>query len=291
MSTVADSQFPGFKVLARIGQGAASTIYAVQNPRTKQVWALKHVVRNSDKDVRFIEQVEQEHEVCSRLDHPNIRKVEKLIRNRKMFRVVDVVLVMELVDAETVDQHPPDDIKGTLDIFIQVARALAHMHERGFVHADLKPTNIMVDDRGFVKLIDLGQACEIGTIKKRIQGTPGYMAPEQAHRDAITERTDVYNFGATMYWLLTREVIPTAMPPSDERTSLYSGAIDAERLPRPEAAHRAESAHARSAVGPHRRLRRAALRRPPAVDGRGAAIARIDPRRDPLIAAPSAAPP
>ncbi len=233
MSTVADSQFPGFKVLARIGQGAASTIYAVQNPRTKQVWALKHVVRNSDKDVRFIEQVEQEHEVCSRLDHPNIRKVEKLIRNRKMFRVVDVVLVMELVDAETVDQHPPDDIKGTLDIFIQVARALAHMHERGFVHADLKPTNIMVDDRGFVKLIDLGQACEIGTIKKRIQGTPGYMAPEQAHRDAITERTDVYNFGATMYWLLTREVIPTAMPPSDERTSLYSGAIDAERLPAP----------------------------------------------------------
>jgi serine/threonine protein kinase len=233
VSTVADSQFPGFKVLARIGQGAASTIYAVQNPKTKQVWALKHVVRNSDKDVRFLEQVEQEYEVCSRLDHPNIRKVERIIRNRKMFRVIDVVLVMELVDAETVDQHPPDDIKGTLDIFIQVARALAHMHERGFVHADLKPTNIMVNDRGEVKLIDLGQACEVGTVKKRIQGTPGYMAPEQAHRDAITERTDVYNFGATMYWILTREVIPTAMPPSDERTSLYSGAIDAERLPAP----------------------------------------------------------
>ena len=61
MSTVADSQFPGFKVLARIGQGAASTIYAAQSPKTKQVWALKHVVRNNDKDVRFIEQVEQEY--------------------------------------------------------------------------------------------------------------------------------------------------------------------------------------------------------------------------------------
>ena len=233
MDTVLDSQFPGFKVLAKIGHGAASTIYAVQNPKTKQVWALKHVVRNSDKDVRFLEQVEQEYAVASKLDHPNIRKVEKLIRNRKMFRVADVVLVMELVDAETVDLHPPENIRGALDIFVQVARALAHMHERGFIHADLKPTNIMVDDRGTAKLIDLGQACQIGAVKKRIQGTPGYMAPEQAHRDAITERTDVYNFGATMYWILCREVIPTAMPPSDDRTSLYSGAIDAENLEMP----------------------------------------------------------
>ncbi len=241
MSIAAEAQFPGFKVLARIGQGAASVIYAVQNPKTKQVWALKHVVRNSDKDVRFVEQVEQEYEVCSQLDHPNLRKVEKLIRNRKMFRVSEVMLVMELVDAETVDQHPPADIPGALDIFIQTARGLAHMHERGFVHADLKPTNIMVNDRGAVKLIDLGQACEIGAVKKRIQGTPGYMAPEQAHRQAITERTDIYNFGATMYWILTREVIPTALPPSDDRTSLLSGAIDAEQLKPPKPPHEKNS--------------------------------------------------
>jgi len=235
VTTVADSQFPGYKVLAKIGEGAASTIYAVQHARTKQVWALKHVVRRNDKDVRFIEQVEQEYAVCERLDHPNIRKVEKLIRNRKMFRVVDVVMLMEFVDADTIDQRGDGDIRFVLDIFIQVARALTHMHERGFVHADLKPTNIMVDEQGVVKLIDLGQACEIGTVKKRIQGTPGYMAPEQANRDAITERTDVYNFGATMYWILTREVIPTALPPSDERKSLYSGALDANQVPLPPA--------------------------------------------------------
>lgn len=233
MTTVADSQFPGFKVLAKIGEGAASTIYAVQHPRTKQVWALKHVVRKTDKDIRFIEQVEQEYAVCERLDHPNVRKVEKLIRNRRMFKIVDVVMLMEFVDAETIDQRDTSDLSTATDAFIQVARALAHMHERGFVHADLKPTNIMVDDEGLVKLIDLGQACEVGTIKKRIQGTPGYMAPEQAHREAITERTDIYNFGATMYWILTREVIPTALPPSEGRKGLYSGAIDAEQVPLP----------------------------------------------------------
>ena len=237
MAIGGDNQLFGFKVIAKIGQGAASQIYAVQNTRTKHVWALKHVVRRGDKDLRFIEQVEQEYAVASKLDHPNVRGVEKLMKGRQMFRVVEIGMLMELVDAETVDQHPPDNIRGALDIFIQVARALAHMHERGFVHADLKPTNIMVDDRGVVKLIDLGQAAPIGTVKKRIQGTPGYMAPEQAHRDAVTERTDVYNFGATMYWILTRTVIPTALPPKDDQNSLYSGALDAEQVPPPTPPH------------------------------------------------------
>lgn len=237
MSIGSDNQLFGFKVIASVGTGAASRIYAVQNTRTRQVWALKHVVRNSDKDVRFIEQVEQEHAVSVRLDHPNIRRVEKLLKSRRGFKVVEIGMLMEFVDAETVDQVRPEGMLATIDIFVQVAEALAHMHERGFVHADLKPTNIMVDERGRAKLIDLGQAAPIGTVKKRIQGTPGYMAPEQAHREPITERTDVFNFGATMYWILTQEVIPTALPPKDEKTRMVSGAIEADRVPPPVPPH------------------------------------------------------
>jgi serine/threonine protein kinase len=232
-----DNQLFGFRVIAAVGQGAASRIYAVQNTRTRQVWALKHVVRHSDKDLRFIEQVEQEHAVSSRLDHPNIRRVEKLLKSRRGFKVVEIGMLMEFIDAETVDRAMPESMIAMLDLFVQVAEALAHMHERGFVHADLKPTNIMVNDRGQVKLIDLGQAAPIGTVKKRIQGTPGYMAPEQAHREPITERTDVFNFGATMYWILTREVIPTSLPPKDESNSIASGAIDADRVPPPVPPH------------------------------------------------------
>ncbi len=237
MAIGSDNQLFGFRVIAAVGQGAASRIYAVQNTRTRQVWALKHVVRHSDKDLRFIEQVEQEHAVSSRLDHPNIRRVEKLLKSRRGFKVVEIGMLMEFVDAETVDRAMPESMIAMLDLFVQVAEALAHMHERGFVHADLKPTNIMVDDRGRVKLIDLGQAAPIGTVKKRIQGTPGYMAPEQAHREPITERTDVFNFGATMYWILTREVIPTSLPPKDESNSIASGAIDADRVPPPVPPH------------------------------------------------------
>jgi len=223
----------GFKVLARIGEGAASTIYAVQDPRTKQVYSLKHVVKKSDKDDRFIEQCELEASIGAKLDHPSLRRIERLIRTRKLFRVTEVGLLMELIDAATLDRRLPKSADDAVRVFAQVARGLAHMHARGFVHGDMKPINVLVAEDGTVKVIDLGQACEIGTIKKRIQGTPGYMAPEQAHREAITPQTDVYNLGATMYWTLVGEVIPTALPPKDDNNSLYSGAVDPDMVKLP----------------------------------------------------------
>jgi len=223
----------GYRLLMRIGTGAASELFAVQDPKTKQVYALKHVKKIVDRDHRFLEQVEVESTVGSKLDHPNIRRVVKLIRHRKMFKLVAVSLVMELVDAVSLDQRRPRNQLEALRIFHQVAKGLSHMHGRGFVHADMKPSNVLVGDDEAVKIIDLGQACQIGTVKKRIQGTPGYMAPEQAHRQAITPRTDIYNFGATMYWVLCNEVIPTALPPKDEAGSLYSGALDAEMVKPP----------------------------------------------------------
>ena len=223
----------GYRVLANIGTGAASIIHAVQDPRTKQVWALKEVTKTAERDQRFLEQVEMEYAIGSRLDHPNIRKVVRIVRHRKMFKVQALSLVMELVDGISLDQKLPKTDAQAVRIFTQVAKGLAHMHGRGFVHADMKPSNLLITEGDAVKIIDLGQACKIGTIKKRIQGTPGYMAPEQAHRQAITPKTDIYNFGATMYWVLVREVIPTALPPKDETTSLYTGALDVDMVEPP----------------------------------------------------------
>lgn len=222
----------GYRVLSHLGEGAASTLYAVHDPHTKHVWALKQVEKKTEKDQRFLDQTENEYAVGSKLDHPNLRKVERLVKHRRRFKVHAESLVMELVDAHTLDELPPMGDAEIVDIFRQVARGLLHMHQRGFVHADLKPNNIMLMDDGHVKIIDLGQACRTGTIKKRIQGTPGYMAPEQAHRREITPRTDVYNLGATMYWVLCRDVIPTALPPKDD-AGLFTGALDADMVKPP----------------------------------------------------------
>ena len=227
----------GYRILAKIGAGAASELYAVQDPKSKQVWALKHVVKTSEKDERFLEQVQQEYVVGTKLNHPNIRAVHRLIKHRKLFKVHAISLLLELVDASPLDQRLPRTEIQAVRIFKQVADGLAHMHGRGFVHADIKPSNILVTEHDEVKIIDLGQGCPIGTVKKRIQGTPGYMAPEQAHRQTITPQTDIYNFGATMYWTLVREVIPTALPPKEDSNSLFSGALDTDMVELPVPPH------------------------------------------------------
>ena len=226
-----------YTVLAKLGEGAASMLYAVQNPKNKQVSALKYVEKSDEKSQRFLDQVEQEYAIGSKLDHASIRKIRKLIKHRKMLRVTALSMIMELIDATTLDQQLPRNHSQAVNIFLQVAEGLAHMHGRGFVHADMKPNNVLVEEDGSVKIIDLGQACPIGTIKKRIQGTPGYMAPEQAHRNEITPKTDIYNLGAMMYWVLVGEVIPTAMPPKNTTDSLVGGAVDADKVQLPVPPH------------------------------------------------------
>jgi serine/threonine-protein kinase len=224
----------GYKVVDKVGEGAASTVYAVMDPKSRQVMALKHVIRRTEKDQRFIDQIAQEYQVGSKLDHPNIRAINKYLKNQKYMigTVLDAALLMELVDATTLDLSARPSGVNIAKYFAQAARALGHMHERGFVHADMKPSNMMVCEDGTVKVIDLGQACAVGAVKKRIQGTPGYIAPEQAHRQAITPVTDIYNLGATLYWVLMRDEIPCALPSRNGKigSAIAPGSI---RLPQP----------------------------------------------------------
>ncbi len=223
------SRLAGFSVMAEVGRGAASVIYLVQDPKTKQIWALKHVEKKTAKDQRFLDQAETEAEVSSKLTHPGVRKVERCIKNRALLNVKELFLVMEYIDGVSVEKHPPKTLERAVEIFHQTADALAHMHEKGWVHADMKPNNIVVCEDGAVKVIDLGQSCPIGTVKERIQGTPDYIAPEQVHLRPITPKTDIYNLGATMYWVLTHQNIPTAIPKGDS----LLGALDDKLIEKP----------------------------------------------------------
>jgi serine/threonine-protein kinase len=129
-----------------------------------------------------------------------------------MLKTAELLMLMELVDGATLEQHRPTSAPKAIEVFKQAAEGLQALHETGFVHCDIKPNNIIVDDAGHVKIIDLGQSCPINTIKTRIQGTPDYIAPEQVLRQTITARTDVFNLGATMYWCLTNRHVPTMIP-------------------------------------------------------------------------------
>jgi eukaryotic-like serine/threonine-protein kinase len=208
-TTIAKSDGPpsklfGYDVVDFLGEGAGSLIYAVSDPATKQVYALKHVVVQTDKQARFAEQLLNEYEVGKQINNPLVRRVFDVKVNRTLLRkITEAALVMELVDGTPLDQLPPQTPAQMAAIFSQVAKALAALHANGYIDCDLKPNNIMLCSDGSIKLIDLGQACPALTVKQRIQGTPDFISPEQVKCEPVTIQTDVFNFGATLYWSLT----------------------------------------------------------------------------------------
>ncbi len=200
-----------YEVLERLGEGARSTIYAVMDPLTRQTFALKHVIREDTKDIRFIEQMENEFAISRQFNHPNLRRSYDLkISKSMLMKVNEAFLIMELFNGKPLDVYLPPSVVDVVDAFIQAAQGLKAMHVMGYVHCDIKPNNIMRTDGGQVKVIDFGQSAKIGTVKERIQGTPDFIAPEQVTRRPISVQTDVFNLGATLYWSLTGKHIPTA---------------------------------------------------------------------------------
>src|SRR5437870_2152484 len=97
-----------YDVLERLGEGARSTIWAVTDPTTKKVYALKHVSRADQKDIRFIEQMETEFEVSKNFTHPNLRRTYELKINKTLLlKVTEAFLLMELVDGKPLEMRLP----------------------------------------------------------------------------------------------------------------------------------------------------------------------------------------
>ena len=199
----------GFHVIKRIGLGARTVIYMAKDEASDQNVALKRAVLETADDAKIFDQMETEYKVARRIDHPYIRKCHKIIRKRKPIKVKEILLSMEMFHGQSLEDGPSLSLGDILLVFRMVATGLNAMHETGYVHCDIKPNNILISPEGSIKIIDLGQSCKIGAIKTRIQGTPDYIAPEQVLRKHISHRTDIFNFGATMYWALTGKNVPT----------------------------------------------------------------------------------
>jgi serine/threonine-protein kinase len=205
-------EIPNYRIIEKLGIGAQTRVYRARCMPTGKDYTLKIVKIVNPEDSSFIELLKAEHAIGSTIDHPVIRKVYELRLLRQRFRVRGAVLFMEYVNGITLaDKEFRRSLDETLAIFEQVADGLHAMHLAGYVHADLKPTNIMVTGEGAVKLIDLGQSARIHEAKAKIQGTVDYMAPEQVNRTKLDQRTDVFGFGATLHKVLTGRAIATDM--------------------------------------------------------------------------------
>lgn len=205
-------QIGKFTVIGTLGSGANSTILHVRRAADSTQYALKVVPIDEPEDKKYLDQAEHEFRISQKFDHPNLIKLYALEPVKDwLFRVKKVHLLLEYVNGKTLDQVPPLSLAKLVYVLEQVAGAVAHMHERGVLHADMKPNNVMLSRAGEVKVIDYGLAWVKGEPKQRVQGTPEYMAPETAKKKLINERTDIFNFGATMYRLVTLQLPPPAV--------------------------------------------------------------------------------
>ena len=200
-------------VLSTLGTGAHSTILRVRRDDDGREYALKVVPIDDEDDKKYLDQAKHEYRVGQMLDHSNLMKVFAFeTESNWRFQVKKAKVLTEYVPGTTIDKSPLLKPAKLLRVLEKVAAGLVHMHKKGVIHADLKPNNIMLGPRLTVKVLDFGLArVKADPPKDRVQGTPEYMAPETATHKLINERTDIYNFGATMYRLATFKLPPAVI--------------------------------------------------------------------------------
>lgn len=205
-----------FEVIGTLGTGANSSILQVRRAEDGKAYALKVVPINGPEDQKFLVQAEHEFAIAQKFDHPNLVKIHALEKVRNwFFTVTKLHMLIEFVNGKTLDTCPRLTMPRLVQVFKLVADGLVHMHRRQVYHGDLKPNNIMLSRSGEVKIIDYGLARIKGETTTRTQGTPEYMAPETVKHQMVNERTDIYNFGGTMYRLVTWKLPPPVVSEED----------------------------------------------------------------------------
>ncbi len=205
--------FEKFEIIEPLGSGGMGKVFKAKQIDLDKLVALK--VLDSIKDNKAVIRFQNEAKAVSRLSHPNIAQVLDF----GVTKSGEPYMSMELVDGMTLQRYITLEGKLNaetfLQIFIQVAGALAHAHQKGIVHRDIKPGNIMLDrdehENFVVKVLDFGVAKLLteedeegfDTDPGGIVGSPLYMSPEQASGKRITPHSDMYSLGCVMYQCLS----------------------------------------------------------------------------------------
>ena len=202
-----------FSVVQTLGSGAHSSILHVRRDEDGKDYALKVVPIDGKDDLKYLEQARYEFRVGQMLNHPNLVKIHCLELEQGWFSgPKKAKLLIEYVPGTTLDKLPLLRLAKMIRVFERIADGLTHMHKQGVVHADMKPNNLILGRGTQVKVLDYGLAWIKGEPKDRVQGTPEYIAPETVAHKLVNERTDVYNFGATMFRLATLQLPPSCAP-------------------------------------------------------------------------------
>ncbi len=203
-----------FKVLKKLGKGGMGEVLLAEDVKLKRNVAIKSILKSNLADtnskIRFL----REAQTASQLDHPNICTIYEVYEENDTDYIV-----MQYVDGVTLDQIigvKTLSLDKTIDIAIQICGGMAEAHTRDVIHRDIKPGNIMIDNKGVVKILDFGLAkFNVGvtgrnsgqvdvnlTEKGFVMGTIAYISPEQAKGKPLDLRSDIFSFGIVLYELL-----------------------------------------------------------------------------------------
>jgi predicted Ser/Thr protein kinase len=219
--TELEELLPQYEVESVIGRGGMGVVYRARQRSLDRLVALKVLTAPIDADADFEERFRREARALASLSHPGIVAVHDFGRAGEYW-----FLAMEYVDGtdlrRVIDSRAITP-REALSIVGQVCDALQFAHDRGVVHRDVKPANVLLDRDGRVKISDFGLAKLIGaapavglTRSAQVMGTPHYMAPEQIETPlSVDHRADIYSLGVVFYELLTGELpIGRFSPPS-----------------------------------------------------------------------------
>ena len=194
-----------YRVVERMGGGGMALVYRARDERLERDVALKFIAPHLSADEAAKKRFLVEARAAASLEHPNVCTVHEIGETPDG----QLYIVMSCYDGETLDKRiarGPLALDEALRIGRDAARGLAKAHERGIVHRDVKPANIILTTDGVVKILDFGIAklAAAGiTQTVGIIGTLAYMSPEQAFGESVDARTDVWSLGAVLYEMLT----------------------------------------------------------------------------------------
>ncbi len=216
-----------YLLVKKLGEGGMATVYRAFDQRL-QVWrAVKVLLPEYSKKKKILARFESEAQTMALLEHPHVVRVYDVDREGEF-----AYLVMELVEGgclvDWVETHGCMPPRMAVDCMIEVCQGIQYAHDRGVIHRDIKPHNVMIDRHGVCKVTDFGIARagdsdQALTKTGAVMGTWGYMAPEQ-RSDAkhVDVRADVYALGATLFSLLTDRT-PMDLFIADRDRSLLEG--------------------------------------------------------------------